>query len=153
MFPRTFIYFGVLHGMAVMILLLRVAAPWAQRHLLAAWVAGVVLVAAPPLWALAVGSWPGAEAFNQPALNWLGLITRKPVTQDYVPVLPWLGVMLWGFAAGCWLLRHRPAMLAQSGPGAISALSALGRWSLSYYLLHQPVMLGALVAWVWWSGH
>jgi len=34
--------------------------------------------------------------------NWLGLITRKLVTEDYVPLLPWLGVMWWGVAgAGC----------------------------------------------------
>ena len=32
--------------------------------------------------------------------NWVGLVTRKPITEDYVPVLPWLGVMLWGLAAG-----------------------------------------------------
>jgi uncharacterized membrane protein len=34
------------------------------------------------------------------ALNWLGLIGYKPITEDYVPLLPWLGVMWWGMAAG-----------------------------------------------------
>jgi peptidoglycan/LPS O-acetylase OafA/YrhL len=28
-------------------------------------------------------------------------------------------------------------------------LALLGRWSLSYYMLHQPVMMGALMALAW----
>jgi peptidoglycan/LPS O-acetylase OafA/YrhL len=34
-------------------------------------------------------------------------------------------------------------------PRAARPLARLGRWSLSYYLLHQPVMLGALTALAW----
>ena len=35
----------------------------------------------------------------------VSLIGRKPVTEDYVPLVPWLGVMWWGMAAGQWALR------------------------------------------------
>jgi len=38
---------------------------------------------------------------NAPALNWLGWISQKPITEDYAPLFPWLGVMWWGAAAGC----------------------------------------------------
>ena len=34
-------------------------------------------------------------------------------------------------------------------PPALHALAGLGRWSLSYYLLHQPVLI-ALVGGVSW---
>jgi uncharacterized membrane protein len=85
--------------------------------------------------------------FNSPWLNWLGLITRKPVTEDYVPVLPWLGVMWWGVALGVWFKRAGPSRQVLPLPAFTRPLARLGRWSLSYYMLHQPVMIGALIAW------
>ena len=134
MFPRTWIQFGVLHGIAVMLILCRLAAP------LRAWLL--------PLGALCVMLPRGLKLplFDHPALSWIGLVTRLPVTEDYVPVLPWLGVMLWGLAAGQWLLQHRRAVLSAPLPAALQPLAVLGRWSLSFYMLHQPVLIGALMA-------
>ena len=84
--------------------------------------------------------------FDQPFSHWVGLVTHKPITEDWVPVLPWLGVMLWGLALGQWLLQRRPVWLAGPLPGALKPLAVLGRWSLSFYMLHQPVFIGALLA-------
>ena len=80
--------------------------------------------------------------------NWVGLVTRKPVTEDYAPLLPWLGVVWWGLAAGRWVLNERPAWASGSLPGRLQALAVLGRWSLSFYMLHQPVLIGMLMLWV-----
>lgn len=153
MFPRSFIYFGVLHGMAVMLVLARLTAPW-RGHLwwLGALALGLPWLAQPLLQAAG----PEVEAlFNAKALNWLGLVTRKPFTEDYVPLLPWLGVMWWGLATGQWLLRHRPHWM-QQGPGTVQAvvapLAVLGRWSLSFYMLHQPVLIGLILAGGWLLG-
>ncbi|MDP2164295.1 MAG: heparan-alpha-glucosaminide N-acetyltransferase [Hydrogenophaga sp.] len=143
MFPRSFITFGVLHGIAVMLIIVRLTAGWGAWR----WPLGVLAVAAPMLAPPAMAAWPALEVFNSPWLNWLGLMNRLPVTEDYVPLLPWLGVMWWGMAAGQWALRHRPNWLgrpASSAPGARHALVLLGRWSLSHYLLHQPVMIGLI---------
>lgn len=147
MFPRSFIFFGVLHGMAAMLLVTRLTgnAGWWL------WPMGLVAMALP--WAaqwLLAGPWQDLAAlFNSRALSWLGLVSRKPFTEDYVPVLPWLGVMWWGMAVGQWVLRHRDSWLAAPLPAAVRPLAALGRWSLSYYMLHQPVMLGILMAAAW----
>ena len=92
---------------------------------------------------------PLADAFNGRPLNWLGLITRKPVTEDYVPLLPWLGVMWWGVAAGTWASSRGTGYSSWLLPAALKPLATLGRWSLSYYVLHQPVMIGALMAVGW----
>ena len=134
MFPRSWISFGVLHGMAVMLILTRGAAP--LRAWL--WPLGALCIALPRL--------VQHRFFNQPFSHWVGLVTHKPITEDWVPVLPWLGVMLWGLALGQWLLQRRPVWLAGPLPGALKPLAVLGRWSLSFYMLHQPVFIGALLA-------
>ena len=145
LYPRSFIYFGVLHGIAVMLLVVRLTAGWGRWL----WVAGAAVFAIAVIASQAMSTLTGAELFNQPQLNWLGLITRKPITEDYVPLVPWLGVMWWGVAAGQWLLKHRPGWLALRAPRALRPLKWLGQWSLSWYMLHQPVMIGALAAVTW----
>ena len=92
---------------------------------------------------------PALDVLNTKPWNWLGLISRKPITEDYVPLLPWLGVVLWGLAAGQWLLARRRSVLAGQVSGALRPLAALGRWSLSFYMLHQPLLIGAILAWRW----
>ena len=149
MFPGSFIYFGVLHGLAVMLLLLRLAAPWARRHLVALCFLGAALIAAKFIAEQTLGSGALAEMLNQKGLNWLGLITKKPFTEDYVPLVPWLGVVLWGFAAGIWLQQRRAPVLTLRLPGTMAPLTFLGRWSLSYYLLHQPLLLGGVMLAHW----
>ena len=141
MFPQTYISFGVLHSIAVILLLLRLAAP-AGRWL---WPLGGA--------ALLMPLFIQHPFFDTRATNWVGLITHKPITEDYVPVLPWLGVALWGMAAGQWALRHRPVWLSGALPAVWrlpgQPLAALGRWSLSVYMLHQPVLIGAVMTAAW----
>jgi uncharacterized membrane protein len=134
MFPNSWISFGVLHGIAVMLVLARLAAPL-KRWL---WPLGAACILLPALVQDAF--------FDSRWTNWVGLVTRKPVTEDFVPVLPWLGVVLFGLAAGQWLLRTRPQWLAGPLLPPARPLAVLGRWSLSFYMLHQPVLIGTLMA-------
>lgn len=142
LFPHSWIYFGVLHGMAVMLILCRLTAGWGVWL----WLAGLA--------ALALGWWaapiqsllPFPSAWDAKILNWIGLISHKPVTEDYVPLLPWLGVMWWGMAAGQ-LAQSRGWMVRVSinaDRSVAAVLVWIGRWSLSWYMLHQPLLLGAL---------
>ncbi|MCB2039652.1 MAG: DUF1624 domain-containing protein [Rhodoferax sp.] len=141
MFPGSFIYFGVLHGMAVMLVLARLTAGWGAWCLAPA----ALALAAPSLAApwLQASGW--ADGFNAPAMNWLGLITRKPVTEDYVPVLPWMGVVWIGVAAASlWHGAGAPGAGWRMRSATGRAATWLGRRSLLFYMVHQPVLIGAL---------
>jgi uncharacterized membrane protein len=127
-----------LHGIAVMLIVARLTAGWG--HWL--WVCGALAIALKYIAIFVHSSNPNLDFLDGKIFNWLGLIGQKPLTEDYVPVLPWLGVMWWGMAAGAWLLRHQPALL-QALPSQ-RHLAGLGRWSLSFYMLHQPVLMGLL---------
>jgi uncharacterized membrane protein len=144
MYPQTFIYFGVLHGMAVMLFLVRLTAHWGPWL----WPLGALAIASKFIADYALQTFATADfvaLMNAPGLNTLGWITNKPVTEDYVPIVPWLGVMWWGMAAGKWLLHRGKWADARV---LIKPLACLGRRSLSYYVLHQPVMISGLYLFV-----
>jgi uncharacterized membrane protein len=135
MFPKSWISFGVLHGIALMLVVARFTAP--LRGWL--WALGLAAIVLPQIVV--------HPFFDSRWTNWVGLVTRKPITEDFVPLLPWLGVMLWGLAAGQWLLARRRSWLAGALPRLVAPVAALGRWPLSFYMLHQPVLIGAILAW------
>jgi uncharacterized membrane protein len=144
MFPRSWISFGVLHGMAVMLIALRALgsrlppARLARAPLAFAAVASLAGVA----WMLP--HWVQDPFFDTRLTNWVGLITRLPATEDYVPVLPWLGTMLAGYLLASLLLVHGRAAFAAPVASFVRPLAVLGRWSLSFYMLHQPILIGSL---------
>jgi uncharacterized membrane protein len=142
MFPKSFIYFGVLHGIVLMLLIVRASAGWGRWL----WLAGAIALAMKPLAFAAHLRWPELEFLNLRSWNWLGLISRKPITEDYVPLFPWLGVMWWGMAAGQWVLVRRRDWARHPMPAMAAPLAWLGRWSLSWYMLHQPVLIASLMA-------
>lgn len=94
-----------------------------------------------------------AETFDHPLLLWVGLSTKIPPMMDYEPVLPWLCPVLIGIAfariagrAGLWqrLARWRPGRMLRT-------LGWPGRHSLAIYLIHQPVLFGAIWAYSTWT--
>ncbi len=137
MFPASWISFGVLHGMALMLVLARLAAPLGRWL----WPLGLLMLGLP--------RWLAHPVFDSRWLNGLGLVTHKPITEDFVPVLPWLGVMLWGLAAGQALLAGPGGVLRGPVAGLLRPLCTLGRWPLTVYMLHQPLLIGALLAAGW----
>ena len=134
MFPRTMIFFGILHFILVASLLgvLCVRFYWGNL-IIGALIIIVGLLAQDPV-------------FNQPALQWVGLMTHKPVTEDYVPLFPWFGVVLIGIFLGKYLYSEPvPAFARWQGNSALGRTLTLGgRHSLLIYMLHQPLFIGIL---------
>ena len=130
MFPRSWIYFGVLHGIAAMLVIVRFTTSWGAWR----WPLGLVAIALPHV--------VQHPVFDSRWLDWTGLMTRLPYTEDHVPLLPWLGVMWWGAAGTDALLARRRAWLSGALAAPARPLAVLGRWSLSFYMLHQPVLIG-----------
>ena len=130
-FPQRFIYFGILHCIAVASVLAR---PLAGRPALALGL-GLVAIVAGLAWS--------HPFFDSRATSWLGFNTVKPPTEDFVPLFPWLGVVLAGIAAGHALLRRDFAPIARLAK-APPPLTWLGRHSLAVYMVHQPLLLGTL---------
>lgn len=133
LFPHSYIFFGILHFIAVASLL---GLPFLRYRWL-------TLVAAIGLLLLDFAY--SSPLFNQPLLQWFGLMTYKPITEDYVPLLPWFGAVLLGIFIGSWMvqLRHRfNHWQGKTGPWPLVRWG--GRHSLLLYLIHQPILLGLL---------
>jgi uncharacterized membrane protein len=142
-FADRWIWFGVLHGMAVMLVLC-----WSVLHLRALrerpWVwmlLGLLLVLAP--------QGLKSTVMDASPWQWLGLGTRKPLTQDWVPLLPWVGVMCAGVAVGLWAHRSQMSWWSRPAPAFMQPMVTLGQWSLSFYLVHQALFFALMAAFVW----
>ncbi len=133
-FGHEFVFFGILHciALASILGLAFVRLP-----------AFVSLVAALAIFLLAkYGTFP---AFDAPAWYWLGLNVTQPDTADYQPLIPNFGFVLIGMALGKALLQAAPAWaMAPARSWPARGLSFLGKHSLVFYLVHQPIIFGLL---------
>ncbi len=129
-FPTRFVYFGILHAIAVCSLL---GLPFLFAP---AWVAGLGVVGI--LW---LSSTFGRALFVTPWLAWTGLGASVPPAFDFIPVVPWLAAVLAGIAVAKVI---RLPDIARP-PSIVRRLAWPGRHSLVVYLVHQPV----LIALVW----
>ncbi len=132
--PDGVILFGILHCIAVSsvlgLLFLRVPVP---------------LVIAAAIACLAAPRFLASPAFDGLAWVWLGLARDPLPSNDYNPLLPWFGMVLAGIAAARMIPRDKwPAW--QPHDIVTHTLALIGRHSLLFYLLHQPVLLGILWA-------
>jgi len=133
LFGDRFIWFGVLHFIVVASLLGLLFLRLYRLNL------------ALGLGLLALGQY-SHPWFDQPAWRWLGMMTHKPPTEDYVPLVPWFGVVLLGLFAAQWLTRsgRLPARAEPAWMGRAGLLLLAGRHSLLIYMLHQPLLMGVL---------
>lgn len=135
-FPDSFVYFGVLHAIA---LFMPLALPFLFTPLWVSTLAAALFIV-PPLFFT-------HPLFNEKLFSWLGFWVEPPITNDLVPVFPWFGSVLAGVIVTRLARRRLVPKLAHFQPRNPLArlLAWLGRWSLPFYLIHQPVLLAVIV--------
>jgi len=133
-FPNTMIFFGILHFIVLASLIGLIFVPLYWINL----VMGCAIIIA--------GVSVEHPFFDQSMLQWVGFMTHKPRTEDYVPVFPWLGVVLIGIFLAKYIYREPvPGFARWQGDSAIGRVLILGgRYSLLIYMLHQPLFIGIL---------
>lgn len=138
-FPEAYIFFGVLHHIAVASILalglLRL--PWPVLA-----VVGTAAAVLPETVAL-------GGAFERLPLVALGLAANPPLSVDFVPLLPWFAAWPAGMLLGRRIARRAAAPSAgwsawQPKGGASRLLVLAGRHSLIVYLVHQLPLMGGL---------
>lgn len=134
----AWVRFGILHhaGLAMLVAIPFVKARWWWN---AAFGAGL----------FGFGLWLNTLTAPFPWLLPLGVPQAGVAMLDYYPLLPWFGVMLAGLAAG--QVNYRAGIPRLRLPDltytpAARGLGWLGRHSLAVYLIHQPVLIGLLLA-------
>jgi uncharacterized membrane protein len=135
-FPQSYIFFGILHCITISSLL---ALPFLRLH------PALILIAA--AFCLIVPWLFTSHAFDASYLGWLGLGSSDPVTNDYVPIFPWFGMVLIGVTIGKVFVSQQVTMALarwRSSNPISNALIWAGRKSLPIYLIHQLVLLGIL---------
>ena len=137
MFPHSWISFGVLHGIAVMLIVrpLGTGCVGASR---ARWPLGARSRSCCRGWC--------ADPFFDTPLDQLGRPGHAPAGDRGLRA----GAALarrrcwWGTAAAACCWRIARGALTGAVPRAARPLAVLGRWTLSFYMVHQPVLIGSL---------
>jgi len=89
------------------------------------------------------GDFTAQVAMHQNWLAPLGFRTPSFSSVDYFPLIPWLGVFLWGAAVSKLVYRQKKSLF-KTGNHLFRPLATVGRHTLSIYLLHQPILLVVL---------
>lgn len=128
LFGSSWVFFGVLHFIFLVMLLAPTFTPALLKRPIVALALGIAFVAIPIFYR--------APWFHQPGWNLLGLSPWPQMSEDFTPILPWLGVIFLGLFIGSTVEKWPARVTALEIPG----LSRLGRHALIFYLLHQAVL-------------
>lgn len=142
--PNQYIFFGILHAIAFASLagLLFVRLP--------GWVTAGIAVAV-----FVIGMVYETTLLDHWLFWWTGLSAETVISSDFVPVFPWFSAPLFGIAAASFAY-HASLLPRLAEPRFDSQLSRglkfIGRNSLVYYLIHQPVLIAGILAYLLVTG-
>ncbi|MBS3978112.1 MAG: DUF1624 domain-containing protein [Syntrophomonadaceae bacterium] len=127
--PAFNIIFGILHFLGAAILL---------NSFFIRFSPGVLLILGTAI--ILAGSYFREIVMPNNLLAPFGLLGPEFFSVDYYPLVPWLGLFLYGVSLGKILYNGKKSLVANSALRQ-SFVNILGQHSLIIYLLHQPVIL------------
>jgi len=122
-FPKQYIFFGILHCIAVSSVLGLLFVKYPRASLVGFFT--IIL------------SYASIKPSMEPLLDWLGI---RPL--DSIPIYPWFRLVLLGIFLE--FIRFHKIPVQQTR--MVKCLEYLGRHSLIIYLIHQPVLFGMCYA-------
>jgi uncharacterized membrane protein len=134
--PTSAVVFGILHCLAVSILLYGAAFERKGPLACAAW--GLIIIGL-------AAFLPTLRQAAAVRFDWLlpfGIYGPTFASYDYFPFLPWFGVFLMGTALGRSV--YAPGKSLFPRPPRETFINVAGRHSLLIYVVHQPVIMGIL---------
>jgi uncharacterized membrane protein len=81
-------------------------------------------------------------------LLWLGFVPSTFSSVDYVPLLPYFGLVLLGVFVGNTLYAggiRQFKIKDRSSASPVRGLSFIGRHALVIYFLHEPIIVGLIL--------
>ncbi|MGI9352364.1 MAG: DUF1624 domain-containing protein [Rhizobiaceae bacterium] len=142
--PDQFIFFGILHSIGF------------------ASLAGLVFLPLPAIIiaATAIGVFAIGQTFETAILDhwiwwWTGLSETSIISSDYVPVFPWFSAPLLGIACAKFFTQSEwldALRIPRFSSAPTRLVKLIGRHSLVYYLLHQPVMIMLIYSYLYMTG-
>ena len=131
--PSQFIYFGILHMIAVSMILgaLLLHLPKQSHRFFA--LAGIIVF-------LCGYFYP----FDLPIYGvWFWVAKNAPATVDYVPLIPWFGFVLIGISMGNFIEKWINFNFGENYLGI--AMQWCGKNALLLYLIHQPILWAGFI--------
>jgi uncharacterized membrane protein len=131
-----FIIFGILHFIGISII---VAYPFLNRRIFNLFL-GLVFIM--------MGEYLNRYSFDIPGMFWLGFVPNDFYSVDFVPMIPWFGLVLIGLYLGSNLYsrgRRNFKLFDLSNFWFVKSFTLLGKNSLAIYLVHQPIIIAFLV--------
>ncbi len=129
--PDFAIIFGILHFMGTAMIMY----PLFKRL-------NVWMVAALATGLILISNVTGKIVANNDWLFILGITSPEFSSADYYPLIPWLGVFLYGTVFGRVVYGNKKSIFSFSLPDNI--ISMAGRHTLFIYMIHQPVAIAVL---------
>jgi uncharacterized membrane protein len=133
--PERFIIFGILHCIGISIILSIPFLTYTRRNVI---LGSIIII---------IGLYLRLLTFNFSYLLPFGFLPPKYFTIDYFPLLPWFGVVLIGIAVGNFFYpagQRRFHLEDKSSIFISQKICFVGRHSLHFYFLHQPVLISMI---------